>query len=57
MIFFKKNDDASVAMYDGPAAAPAATAAFIVDANGNLVFPDESVANIASDGDAWYPLN
>jgi len=53
-IFFKNNDDAATCPYDGPDNPPLATAAFVIDNNGNLVFPDASVNNIANDGDAWY---
>jgi len=54
-IFFKRNDDASNSPYSGTLLSPVATAALVVDANGNLTFPDASVNNIASDGDAWFP--
>jgi len=56
IIFFTTNSDGAALTYSGLNGAPAANAAFVVDAFGGLAFPDAAVNNQGTDGNQWFQL-
>jgi len=55
-VYFTVNDQAAALQYNGVASMPLPTACYILDINGNLVYPDANVAFVAIDGNVWRPL-